>query len=81
MASVAQWVGASSPKPEDHGFDLFPVGVHVWVVGLVPGWGMYEKQQIAITLSHQYLSPSLSASLPLSLACPRVKMKKKTTHN
>ena len=39
----------------------FPVRAHAWVVGLVPGWGMYETQQVNVSLSQMLLS------LPLSL--------------
>ena len=51
---------ASSHKAKGCWFD-FPSG-YVQVVGLVPGWGMYEKQLIDVFLTLMF--PSLSFSLP-----------------
>ena len=42
----------------------FPVMVHSWITGLVPSWGAYERQPIAVSLSHRCFSPSLPPSLP-----------------
>ena len=43
----------------------FLVGAHTEIVGLLLGWGMYERQKIDVAFSHQCFSISLS--LPLSL--------------
>ena len=56
---------ASSRKAKDLLVPL-PVRAHAWVAGRVPGWGMYERQLMDVSLSHWCFSPSLS-SLPLSL--------------
>ena len=62
---MAQLVGASSRKPKDHGFNSR--SGHILMLQVqVPGWGAYERQQIDVSLLHQYFS-SLSLSLPLSL--------------
>ena len=60
-----------------------PVRANTWVVGLIPGQGMYEKQPtnvscIDISLSVS-LSPFLSAFLSLKTmkTCPPVRIKKK----
>ena len=44
----------------------FPVRAHAWVVGLILGWGVYERQLIHVSfLTSVFLS--LSPSFPLSL--------------
>ena len=45
----------------------FLIRAHAWVVGSVPGQGMYERQLIDVSLSHQSFSPSLSPSFSRSL--------------
>ena len=40
---------------------------HAWVEGSVPGQGVYERQPIDVSVSHQCFSLSLSPSLPISL--------------
>ena len=45
----------------------FLVRAHAWVVGSVPGQGMFERQPIDVSLSHRCFSPSLSPSLHLTL--------------
>ena len=57
MTGVAQLVGCRSAKQKVP--VQFPVRAHVWVVGLVPGWGAHERQPV--NASH------ISVSLPLFL--------------
>ena len=38
----------------------YVVRAHAWSVGLIPGWGMYERQLIDVSLSHWCLSSSFS---------------------
>ena len=54
----------------------FPVRAHAWVVGSVPGQGVYGRQPVNVSLSHQCFSHSLNPSLPLSLKS-KIKIKKK----
>ena len=44
----------------------FLVRVHAWVVGLIPGWDMFERQPIDVFLTLMSLSLSLSLFLSLS---------------
>ena len=44
---------------------------------MVPGQGAFERQPIEASLSHQYVLPSLSPPLPLSLKMNQIFKKKK----
>ena len=57
---MAQLVG--HPPAERKAAGSIPITAHAWVVGLVPDWGVYERQPIDVSLSL-----SLSLSLVLSL--------------
>ena len=59
LAGVAHSVGASSSKPESHGFNP-----GLWCS---PLGGMCKRQPIHVSLSQQCFSSSLFSSLPLSL--------------
>ena len=60
------WMGRD-PQSENF-LGQFPVRhIDAYVVGSVPGWGMYERQPIDISLSRWRFFPSLSLSLPLAL--------------
>ena len=52
LSGVTQWAGHHATKPKVTGW--FPVRAYAWVVGLVPRWGMGERQPISVyvSLSH-----------------------------
>ena len=50
LASVAQLVGVSSYKPKGPGFDSQSGQMPGWAEGLVPSWGLYERQPIDVFL-------------------------------
>ena len=58
---VAQLVGSSSLYTKR--LQVRPtVRAHTKVVGLIPGWGVYERQPIDVSHTHVCLSLSLSKS-------------------
>ena len=61
LAGMAQLVRASSHKLESRQFNS-QSGHNAYVAGLVPGWGMYERQPTDVSLP---LSPSIPLSLKL----------------
>ena len=57
LTCVAQLVGQCPAKQKVTG--SIPVRAHAWVVGPVLSWGMYERQPVHVSLTHQCFSLSL----------------------
>ena len=68
LLSWSAWLTWLGVLPQSKGSPVrFQVRIRAWFVISVPSWGVYERQQIDVSLSQWCFSPSLSPSLPLSL--------------
>ena len=60
------WFSGLGNVPQSNRLPVrFPVGVRVWIVDQVPGWGP-EKRPSHVSLAHSCFCPSVSLPSPLS---------------